>query len=56
MQGPCSPAEAGKCPGWLPAFGKDAAEGPGGRTESPVCGRPPRAVGMALLDFLTFVH
>lgn len=56
MQGPFLPFAAGEPPGWLPSFGKDAVEGLGGRTESPVCGRPPRAVGMALLDFLTFVH
>lgn len=50
------PFAAGELPGWLPSFGKDAVEGPGGCTESPVWRRPPQAVGMAPLDFLTFVH
>lgn len=51
-----SPLEASERPGRLPSLGKDAVQGPARRTESPVCERPPWAVGMAFLDFLTFVH
>lgn len=48
------PFEAGDLPGWLPSPGKDAVEGLGGHTESPVCWKASVGCGNGTLGFPDF--